>query len=434
MSTNPSQRLSFRELQKKLFNSRFFTVSVLLHFIMVLTFGSTVLFNRYVEAPDFTGGGDEGGFVQDVKNLPPPPPTKPTQNTPAMQVNAPSATTNTPTVDAITSINSANVAFSLPQISAPQISPNLGMESAAPKVPTVANTQLTRVQARNIKAFTDGWIKKGGSSGVGSSIRNREVEFVAYLAKYAGGDWNSTNEIRDGKIIAKGSLPNLLYLMNNMSKDKIHASPIAEPLTLSSDEIFSKKPPFIFFTGHRDFVLTDQEVENLRKYVNLGGCIWGDSSLPGRRSRFDLAFRREMRRVIPDADKDWEVLPPTHPMFTNAKNMYYPEIKAPPTGINFYKEPVYALKFAGEVAVLYTANDYGDMWQIALDANAKLDWSRDERGWLIAMNEVMWGQRGVFYRGINEQNVFNAYKFGTNLVIHLITRWEDRLQNIPTGL
>jgi hypothetical protein len=138
-----------------------------------------------------------------------------------------------------------------------------------------------------------------------------------------------------------------------------------------------------------------------------------------------------MRRVIPDKDKDWEQLPANHPLFTNDKNMYYPEIKAPPSGINFYKEPVYALKFGPEVAVIYTANDYGDMWQIALDEKAQLDWSRDENHNLIAMNEPMWDRRDSFYRGINLQNVFNTYKFGTNLVMHLITRWEDRLKSVP---
>ena len=431
MSTPVSKRHSLRDLQKRLFNSRFFTVSVLLHFVFVLTFGSTALFNRYVEPPDFTGG-EPGVFVQDATNLPPPPPTKPTPDTPSMQVNTPASNPNTPTVDAITTANPSAVTFSIPQISTPQIAPNLEMGSSAPKAPT-GTTPLTKIQAQNIRAFTGGWIKKG-SGGPGSSIRQREVEFVAYLAKYSGGDWASTNQIKDGKTIIKGSLPNLLYLMNNMSKDKIHASPIAQPLDLASDEIFAKKPPFIFFTGHRDFVLTEKEVENLRKYINLGGCIWGDSSLPGRRSRFDLAFRREMRRVIPDADKDWEVLDARHPLYTNTKNMYYQEIKAPPAGINFYKEPVYALKFANEVAVIYTANDYGDMWQIALDANAKLDWSRDDEGRLIAMNEFMWDRRATFYRGINERSVFDSYKFGTNLVIHLITRWEDRLANVPTGL
>ena len=62
--------------------------------------------------------------------------------------------------------------------------------------------------------------------------------------------------------------------------------------------IFNKKPPFIFFTGHRDFHLTDKEVTNLRNYIIVGGCVWGDSSLAGHRSRFDIAFRREMLECV----------------------------------------------------------------------------------------------------------------------------------------
>ncbi len=130
------------------------------------------------------------------------------------------------------------------------------------------------------------------------------------------------------------------------------------------------KPPFVFFTGHRDFKLTDKEVENLQKYLQLGGCVWGDSSLPGNRSRFDIAFRREMKRVLPDQDIAWETLPPDHPIYTQT---YFPEIKAVPRGMNFYQEPVYALKHFGEVAVIYTANDYGDMWQIGLNEQGQYD-------------------------------------------------------------
>ena len=52
--------------------------------------------------------------------------------------------------------------------------------------------------------------------------------------------------------------------------------------------LLAKKPPFVFFTGHRDFKLNDKEIENLQKYLQLGGAVWGDSSLPGSRSRFDL--------------------------------------------------------------------------------------------------------------------------------------------------
>ena len=77
-----------------------------------------------------------------------------------------------------------------------------------------------------------------------------------------------------------------------------------------------------------------------------GGCIWGDSSLAGQRSRFDIAFRREMKRVIPDIDKPWKQLPATHPLFAKC---YFPDVKDPPPGINFHHEPVYALQGVGTI-------------------------------------------------------------------------------------
>ena len=97
-------------------------------------------------------------------------------------------------------------------------------------------------------------------------------KFTAYLAKYHGGDWDSTVRVNaDGKI-AKGSLPNLLYIIRKWSRDRIDAEPDAVPLDLASDAMFTGKPPFIFFTGHQDFKLTDKEVENLQKYLQLGGA------------------------------------------------------------------------------------------------------------------------------------------------------------------
>ena len=178
---------------------------------------------------------------------------------------------------------------------------------------------------------------------------------------------------------------------------------------------------------------------NLQKYVQVGGCIWGDSSLPGRRSRFDLAFRREMRRVIPDEDKDWEVLPPNYPMFAS-KNIYYPEASQPQPGVNFYKEPVYALRFGGEVAIIYTANDYGDMWRLALRENEKtkqveVDDSRYPNSpELIYSDNTIFDRREIYFRGVELPKILSSYKFGFNVIIHLLTRWEDRLKTIPMGL
>ena len=189
-------------------------------------------------------------------------------------------------------------------------------------------------------------------------------------------------------------------------------------------KLFSVKPPFVFMTGTRDFRLSDKEVENLQKYIRLGGAIWGDSSVPGRNSRFDIAFRREMKRVIPDVDKDWEVLPINHPIFTS--QAYYPEVKEVPSGLNYYREPVYALKIYGEVAILYTPNDYGDMWQIGLNDQGQIDMRRDVNWRFVAINQVIWENRATYLRNIAPDSLANTYKFGTNVVIHLLTRWEDK--------
>jgi hypothetical protein len=432
MSFIHSKSEAIRRLQARLFNSRFFTISVILHLFLVLMLGSAVIIQSSAPPADFTGGDGNGKFVQEQQTAPPPPPPPQNQNIqqPTVQNKALTETIRTENANAPMFVAPVVVAPAQPAAVAPG-------KIAEIKIKT---QQLSLKQQQAIKQFTGGW-SKGKGVGLGSDkTKEREFEFVAYLAKYGdpsdparGGDWASTSIIKDGRIV-KGSLPNLLRFMVMFSKGKIKANAIAEPLDLSSDDIFVKKPPFIFFTGHRNFVLTEREVQNLQKYIQLGGCIWGDSSLPGRRSRFDLAFRREMRRVIPDADKDWELLPENYPIYT--KNLYYPEIKSPQPGLNFYKEPIYALKFGEEVAIIYTANDYGDMWRMAIDEKWQIDKTPGGPGSgdLLYTDLAMFQRLDIYYRGLELPHIINSYKFGTNAVIHLLTRWEDRLKSVPSGL
>ena len=160
----------------------------------------------------------------------------------------------------------------------------------------------------------------------------------------------------------------------------------------------------------------------------MGGAIWGDSSVPGRNSRFDLAFRREMKRVLPDKDKDWEELPKNHPIL-DPRQAYFSEIKDVPPGINFYQEPIYALKIYGEIAVIYTANDYGDMWQIGLTDDGEIDMRRNphDPGLFVATNNDL-------LKNLTKESVTTSYKFGTNIVLHLLTRWESKVKNASTAL
>jgi hypothetical protein len=414
----------------RLSRSRFFTISVALHFLLVLTAGSVVLVRNVTQKPEFEDVG--GSLVAPEASAPAPEPVQVLQQQPT-EVSVATAPSTLPSLSAITTTSLTPSSFALP--SAP-ITPQTDTartittltSTATANAPTPTFSGMTPTIAKGMKGFTQAWKAQGDSgSGVG---KDRRFKFTAYVAKYSGGDWDATIRVENGKI-TQGSLPNLLYCMRRWSSNKIEAAAEAVPLDIASDQLFAIKPPFIFFTGHKDFKLTDKEVENLTKYLNLGGAIWGDSSLPGKRSRFDIAFRREMKRVLPDEDKQWEALPPDHAIFTKA---YFPEIRTVPPGINYYQEPVYALKIFGEIAVLYTANDYGDMWQMGLNEKGEIDTSRDAKLNYVAINRQLYLLRDLYYRNLEVKAINDSYRFGTNIILHLLTRWEDKLRNVPTGL
>lgn len=422
----------------KLRNSRDFTISLLLHVILVSIFGGTVLFQAVQEPPDFEGGGE--GFVGSSEPVAAPPPQTQVA-TPTQDISVLATPVNTSAVNAITTTAVSPMNFNMAQMVMAPPAPTAPTAMAAPKpVAPSAGTgmQMSAADAKAIGDFTKGWggTGHGKGSGSGSGTRSREFVFVAYIGQYGGANsgWDSTiSSVGDIKgVINNGSLPNLLAYMSSRSKNKITTNyDKVTAIKLDSQEIFEKKPPFIFLTGSKDFRLTEAEVENLRKYVRLGGAIWGDASVPGRNSRFDLAFRREMKRVIPDKDKDWGELPKNHPLF-DARQAYYPEVTTVPPGINFYNEPVYALKIYGEVAIIYTANDYGDMWQIGLLPDGKVDMRRNAQNQNVALNVNIWNNRDIYLRNISEPSLDLTYKFGTNIVLHLLTRWDSKVKSAPS--
>ncbi len=415
---NPQNR-AVRSFIFRLSRSRFFTISVALHFVFVLSFGSVVLVRNAATPTDIMDS--TGELVQSASAPPAPELVQPIDQS-QQDPTTPQPVNNQPASSfAPLSFTGANAAFELPAAAPTDVLPTTPpkiLDSASQNTssapPSVQPGALPPQIARGMANFQD-WAPKGER---GSGINHdRRFKFTAFLAKYADGDWASTVQMKDGKI-TRGSLPNLLYVIRKLSNDKIDAEPDAVPLDIGSDELFTKKPPFVLLTGHRDFVLTDKEVENLQKYLQLGGCVWGDSSLPGNRSRFDIAFRREMKRVLPDQDIQWQELPPTHDLF-NKK--YWKDVVGVPPGLNYYQEPVYALKNFGEVVVIYTANDYGDMWQIGLDEKLEYDLRRDEYGNFAVTNQAMFQKKDVYFRDLGLPELRMSYKFGTNIILHLLT-------------
>lgn len=261
-----------------------------------------------------------------------------------------------------------------------------------------------------------------------SDPTNVIATFPVYVASYANGDWACNLRLdKDGNIVA-GSMPDLVAKINEWSHGKIQGQVVQKPLNIGSSELLDKMPPFIFFTGHKDFVLTDQEIENLQRYLHDGGAIWGDNALAGAGSRFDVAFRREMKRVVPDKDKNFEPMSMSDDAFT--KNFY--RLTEIPHGMNYYAEPPLHLDIDGKLAIIYTPNDYSDMMFMRILPKDTEIYIKD----VVPPNTLytqqsFWYNRDVFFRNFDLGDSLAVHHLGMDIVAYLLVRFDDVLLLAP---
>jgi hypothetical protein len=258
------------------------------------------------------------------------------------------------------------------------------------------------------------------------------MRFPIYLAKYADGDWDCNNYSHDGRLTS-GALPNLLARVHEWSHGELDGREI-KVVALDSPEILTNPPPFIFITGHRDFHLTPAEIANLAKYLSIGGAVWGDSAFAGDGSRFDVAFKREMKLVLPDADLQFEPLPADAPIFTSASQF---DLGGVPLGMNRRADPIEAIHLDGKLAVLYTPNDDGDMLTMVLqpgldEREAQMDrdtrWAPDHP---LYTNGSFVFHQASFFRNYQPDSVMTTYKLSMNILVYLLHRYDDELLLAP---
>ena len=98
-----------------------------------------------------------------------------------------------------------------------------------------------------------------------------------------GGDWYNDPDI----------IPNLAREVNRRTTLRMAEQEAVVDLT--DPRLFSF--PILFITGHGNIKFTEEEVKNLRRYLENGGFLYADDD-----HGMDEAFRREIRRVFPDAE------------------------------------------------------------------------------------------------------------------------------------
>ncbi|MDD5677627.1 MAG: DUF4159 domain-containing protein [Kiritimatiellae bacterium] len=421
--------------------SRYFLIAGAIYLLLALILAPIAVSHYQAVRGNFAG--------EQLLVLPPPGPPAPAM--PRAAVSAKSTAAKNVTEVAVKSAVDANAMASAKQSASTRLTVSAPTAYAQVSVPVVAPTigaidikigdnmgaKIADAEVKRligVREFQRGWVQSGGAggSGPGSAVSFRHgagksvrAKFTIFQAKYLDGDWNCN----------PGALHNMMLQIRAWSKDRIDAQIVPEVLDIGTDKLFTLKPPFVYLTGHKNFRLADNEVKNLRDYLNVGGAIWADSALAGRRSRFDIAFRREMKRVLPD--RDFEIVPENHEMF----DIFFDNIGLP-TGMNYYHEPIEMINIGGKLAVLYTLNGYGHFWEARLNKDGKIEWGRinvAERGQKPNWQHVHGPHLGypdsaIIYRGITDESTRNIYKFGINVVVHLLTRYQRDFMFLPKEL
>jgi len=410
--------------------SRYFLISLMFYTSLLLLFSGYII-STYLPIRGSFDGVDQLLVLPPSSPPPPPPKQKTTAETKEVTVSSVAAKTD---AQRITARNVASPATYVKATQSPQVAPTVRMTDV--KIETELSSKIGAAniaRLQSVRKFQKSW-------GVTGEKKNVRAKFSIFKAKYQDGDWNCNPQ----------DMFNLLIQIRRWSKDRIDAKILPEVLDVGTDQLFTVKPPFVYLTGHKDFRLMEQEVKNIRDYLMLGGAVWADSALVGRRSRFDIAFRREMKRVLPD--RDFEDVKPDHEMF----DQFFDRIGMP-AGMNFYEEPIEKIDIGNELAILYTLNGYGHFWETRLNSGGKIEWQpvnitreRIELGILVVTNNVrpkpqwvyVYGPHlgsprqitGTLYRNINDKTVSDAYKFGINVVVHLLTRYQKYFKLLPMEL
>lgn len=164
---------------------------------------------------------------------------------------------------------------------------------------------------------------------------------IAVLKYKGGGDWYGNPT----------SLPNLIKFCNENLSTSIDPEPkTVEP---GSPDIFQY--PFVHMTGHGNVFFTEDDIENLRKYLMSGGFLHIDDNYG-----MSEYIRRELKKVFPE--KELVELPANHPIFSTAYN--FPEGLPKIHEHDRQRPQAFGIFEKDRLILLFTyESDLGDGWE-----------------------------------------------------------------------
>ena len=164
---------------------------------------------------------------------------------------------------------------------------------------------------------------------------------LAKLKYNGGGDWYAN----------RTALPNLAKFCNKNLNTAIPENEVI--VEVGSKDIFNH--PYIYMTGHGNFVFNASEAENLRLYLVSGGFLHIDDNYG-----LDAFVRPQLKKVFPELDV--VELPFSHPIF----NQKYKFPKGLPK-VHKHDDKIpqaFGLIYKGKLVCLYTfESDLGNGWE-----------------------------------------------------------------------
>ncbi|PQJ74864.1 DUF4159 domain-containing protein [Polaribacter gangjinensis] len=168
-----------------------------------------------------------------------------------------------------------------------------------------------------------------------------KAQDVAILKYNGGGDWYANPT----------AVPNLIQFANKNIRTQIAENPIT--VQVNSEDIFNF--PLVFMTGHGNVVFSDDEIENLKKYLISGGFLHISDNYG-----LDKFIRKELKKVFPNLEL--QEIPSSHPIFNQTFSF--------PNGIpkihEHDKKPAQAfgIFYEGRLVVFYDfETDLSDGWE-----------------------------------------------------------------------
>jgi hypothetical protein len=115
------------------------------------------------------------------------------------------------------------------------------------------------------------------------ALDDKQATFFMGRVRYSSNDGNDCGGVGQ----------DLMRLVSRASTLKIQEE---RKVRLTDPDLY--ETPFLFMNGHNDFVLTDAEIANLRKYFSHGGFFFASGCCTN--PNFPRAWRREFARIFPN--------------------------------------------------------------------------------------------------------------------------------------